>query len=447
VTLLTNTPLTSLQVEEIIRSAAAGCRSDVELRAYYKSIIELNRLRSTPVRSSPRYRDRDNLKLLMISGMTPGIGHGGGLRLFDIINELPESYSVDLYCKYKQSSDLNSLDQLRSRLSSVQTVRKLKPEKILRWLSTENKLNGYYDVIQFEYPSTVELISRLSGHTRRTGYTFMEARTRSLAMDLVREYGNKSDGYFFAQCREFVGSLCLDAKAMRDADFTIAVTKEDAEFCGAIGGTTPEVAPHAVSSVILKDARETRNPERFDECPKAAVFVGYYGHTPNVDALEWYLEYVHAEVCKRVPGYRIYIVGGGDTSAQRKRTRNDLSIVFSGWVERLGPWIAKGSICISPLISGAGLRGKINQYSVYKRPTVSTSIGVSGTNYVHRESVLIADDPAEFANSMVELMQDGALWSRICQGGQEVASTWTWPRMIKNVRRIYENWDPAQCTR
>ncbi len=202
---------------------------------------------------------------------------------------------------------------------------------------------------------------------------------------------------------------------------------------------TPEIVPHGVSSLILDDVRNTEISTDFSALPRAAVFVGYYAHLPNIEAVEWYLRDIHPSVLRRVPQFKVYIVGGGDLGELKREFEGDDSIVFTGWVECLGPWIAKGSICISPLVSGAGLRGKINQYSSYGRPTVSTSIGTQGIEYEDRKSVLIADGPVGFADAMVELMENEEVWTRVCRGSQVVASNWQWSRLIGKIREIYES--------
>lgn len=434
-------------VDAVIRSAPKECRNTEELQKYYDSVTEQNNFAARHEPTPLELTSRKGPRVLIVSGMAPSIKHGGGLRLFDIVSELPEKYEIDLYCRYRRELDKSSVDLLRPRLSSVRLVRKLRLGKLLDWVSNQSRRNGYYDIIQFEYPKSIKLIPHLARYTRRVGFTFMECHTRSLAIDLVAAINKDPSEIPPEICKRLILSLCAEASALYHCDFTIAVTEEDAAFCQAMGETAPAVIPHGVSSVILNDARETGISTNFNELRKAAVFVGYYGHPPNIDAVRWYLKYVHRAVVEKIPGYRVYIVGGGDTSTLKQEFKDDASIVFSGWVDRLGPWIAKGSICISPLISGAGLRGKINQYSAYKRPTVSTSIGISGIEYEDGKSVLIADDPIQFARSMVTLMQDRDVWSNILRGSQEVASNWMWPRVISEICNIYEEQEPREPSR
>jgi glycosyltransferase involved in cell wall biosynthesis len=55
-------------------------------------------------------------------------------------------------------------------------------------------------------------------------------------------------------------------------------------------------------------------------------------------------------------------------------------------------------------------------------PAVSTSIGIEGFDIRHNEHVLVADSPEAFADSIVRLAGDEALWNRIAKRGREWAS-------------------------
>lgn len=51
-------------------------------------------------------------------------------------------------------------------------------------------------------------------------------------------------------------------------------------------------------------------------------------------------------------------------------------------------------------------------------PSVSTSIGVEGLDLRDGEHILVADDPAAFADSTVRLLTDADLWERLASQGQ-----------------------------
>jgi len=62
---------------------------------------------------------------------------------------------------------------------------------------------------------------------------------------------------------------------------------------------------------------------------------------------------------------------------------------------------------------GSGTRLKLLEAMAYKAPIVATSIGAEGIDYTNRENILIADEAAVFANSVVELLNDRLLAKHI----------------------------------
>jgi glycosyltransferase involved in cell wall biosynthesis len=50
-------------------------------------------------------------------------------------------------------------------------------------------------------------------------------------------------------------------------------------------------------------------------------------------------------------------------------------------------------------------------------PVVATSIAVEGMNLIDHEHVLVADEPQDFARSLIEIYESEELWNRLSQNG------------------------------
>lgn len=74
-------------------------------------------------------------------------------------------------------------------------------------------------------------------------------------------------------------------------------------------------------------------------------------------------------------------------------------------------------VAVAPLLSGAGVKGKIGQAMMLGTPVVATPVAVEGMFVVHGESCMVADNTSDFAEAIVRLHQDCALWGRLVQGG------------------------------
>jgi glycosyltransferase involved in cell wall biosynthesis len=370
--------------------------------------------------------------------MFPSIEHGGGLRLFDIISQLAEEHEVDLFSVYDPDLDQHSLELLSTKLGQVKLVdvATMTPANIQEWLTSLERLPGHYHIIQCEYPHSVPLIESLRSFGGKIGFTFMECMTKSFLIKMRNAIHEKDFVNLGPFVKWFWKISAAEMQAMAAADFTIAVTPEDADFLERITGRRPEIIPTCLSpSEVINKVQSSKHikPEG-----NTVVFLGYFGHFPNIDSGKWYLNHVHQEVKRHIPDYRFLVVGAGDTSELQKLSSHDASVEYTGRVDDIVPYIMQGKVCILPLISGAGIRGKLNQYSIAGRPSVSTTIGNLGLNYEDGKSVLIADEPRYFAAAIVKLLTDDALNQKIATQAQAYAEeNFTWERHLARLVEIY----------
>jgi glycosyltransferase involved in cell wall biosynthesis len=50
-------------------------------------------------------------------------------------------------------------------------------------------------------------------------------------------------------------------------------------------------------------------------------------------------------------------------------------------------------------------------------PVVATSVAVDGTELRDREEILVADEPQDFAEALIQLYESEELWSRLSENG------------------------------
>src|SRR5262249_31284786 len=155
-----------------------------------------------------------------------------------------------------------------------------------------------------EYPEAAPLIEPLRHWGRRSFFTMVECLTLAALIDLARG-GDLADAAV-----RFVRSYGLERSAFTAAHHGIAVTDVDAAFAARCFGVRPLVVPTCVSEREIRRHLRPMAPQG-----KTALFVGYFDHYANRSALEWYLREVHARVAKRIPEYRLRVVGRGDLSS------------------------------------------------------------------------------------------------------------------------------------
>lgn len=382
------------------------------------------------------------LRILVVSGLFPAIQHGGGLRLFDILHGLAAEHEVDLYSVYNREKDLHSLELIKDKLDNIWLIddeqmidHEVTKNDIENWLKDIGKNDHYYDVIQLEYPHTIYLTNFMKQYGGKVGFTFMECLTKSNVIK-IQEMQTSNN---LSEMSKFAGDLwrfAISEKfALENADFLIAVTPEDADFLERLCPRRPQVVPTCLSDLEIISKVEVSTVKAENGC---VAFLGYFGHYPNIDSMKWYLTDIHPLLKSKLPEYKLLVIGAGDTSQLKELAREDDRVEFTGRVDDVIPYIQKASVCILPLITGAGIRGKLNQYSIAGRPSVSTTIGNKGLNYEHNVSVMIANEAPDFANAVMQLLTDNNKNSAMAAQAKTYAqANFTWDRHLKTLVEIF----------
>jgi hypothetical protein len=152
---------------------------------------------------------------------------------------------------------------------------------------------------------------------------------------------------------------------------------------------------------------------------KDIVFVGGYQHSPNIDAVQYFVTEIMPLLRQQLPGVRFYAVGSKVPAEIQVLASED--VIITGFVEDLTPLLDKMRISVAPLRYGAGIKGKIGTAMAVGLPVVATPLAAEGMSLTNGENILVADGAKAIADAIVKLYQDEALWNRISQNGLEFA--------------------------
>lgn len=161
-----------------------------------------------------------------------------------------------------------------------------------------------------------------------------------------------------------------------------------------------------------------RNPVGF--APRQHMFfLGGFGHTPNVDAVLWFVEAIWPAIHAALPEVEFHIIGA-EAPAQIRELGKCPGVRVIGFVADLNAVLTQYRISVAPLRYGAGIKGKLGAALGAGVPSVSTSIGAEGMGIHDGLHALVRDEAAAFAQAATALYSDEALWSRIAANGQKL---------------------------
>jgi glycosyltransferase involved in cell wall biosynthesis len=145
------------------------------------------------------------------------------------------------------------------------------------------------------------------------------------------------------------------------------------------------------------------------------LFIGSFQHRPNIDAVLFFAQRILPLVSPRLRDAKFFIIG--DNAPPEIVALANEKIVVTGLQRDARPFFDSVKLSVAPLRFGAGVKGKINQSMAFGVPVVATSLAVDGTELRDRQDILVADDPQDFAEALIELYGSEELWNRLSENG------------------------------
>jgi O-antigen biosynthesis protein len=228
-----------------------------------------------------------------------------------------------------------------------------------------------------------------------------------------------------------------ELRLMKRSDVTLVVSPTELELLQRLVPT----AHVAVVSNVHDFSSSGRKPEGCAS-RRGLLFVGNFNHPPNQQAVRALLEDVLPEASRILAGggggafggaagasaveeeLVLHIVGSNrgldvDPATLSAAGGAKIAVQFHGWLSDVELELLYRSVklVVAPLMSGAGVKGKINQAMLYGVPVVATPIAAEGMHLVDGVNCMLASTAREFAEKLAAAYRDCELWERLVRGG------------------------------
>lgn len=140
----------------------------------------------------------------------------------------------------------------------------------------------------------------------------------------------------------------------------------------------------------------------------SVMVIGSMNFKPNVEGVDWFLNWVWPIVQKRLPNARFEIYGSGISSECLERWKGFSGVTVKGFVVCVENAYASNALVVSPVRRGAGTNVKVVEAGFYSRACVTTVIGSRGfVEEGYDEDLLpVADHPDGMALRIVQLLEN-----------------------------------------
>lgn len=329
----------------------------------------------------------------------------------------------------KRALQLRSLLSLRSFEHHRCAVPALQQE-VDRLLRAER-----FDVVNVEFTYLSDLRLRQSPPGGRAPKIVVG--THELAYEIVRQVARSDVGLgrrAYAELNWRKLRRDEDA-AFRGADGLSACSEADrARLLAHVPGKPVVVVPNAADVDFYRP-----RPEDPAVDPDTVVFFGLLSTFPNIDGVTFFLRDVWPRVAQERPRARCRIIGGRASESLRDLAAASPRVEMVGFVEDLRPHLASAGVLVVPLRLGGGTRLKICEGMAMGKAIVSTTLGAEGIDAAHERDILIADDPARFAASVVRVLDDRALAGRLGSAARTLAEErYSWRAAARSLEGFFD---------
>jgi GT2 family glycosyltransferase/glycosyltransferase involved in cell wall biosynthesis len=358
----------------------------------------------------------ETLRVLFVSPypICPPV-HGGGVFMYQTVRQLARLCELHLIVLLDYPHERKPHEELEKICASVEyiirmegrrkAIGSIEPYAVrefrnrnLAWLIHRQIYTRRIDVLQLEYT----VLGQYAGQFRRISSILFEHDIyfQSIARRLPYMIGPITR----IQARwEYLRSLRYELRLLPHADRVQVCSNDNARYVESFlpqlrGRIDPEY--RAGIDTSLYAFRDTGRE------PFTMLFLGSFRHLPNAEALQWFVRRVLPLVRAREPRAKLVVIGS-DPPPRHSLPEAD-AIELIGFVDDVRDALSRYALFVCPILSGSGVRVKLLEAFAAGIPVVSTRIGAEGLASVDGEICGLADDPAGFAERVLQAMEQPA---------------------------------------
>jgi GT2 family glycosyltransferase len=218
----------------------------------------------------------------------------------------------------------------------------------------------------------------------------------------------------------------LELDVIRRADVTLSYTETEAAVI---------VSHNFAAGRVMRCpwvVEPTENAAPF-QGRSGVAFLGNFRHPPNEEAMVYFLKEVMPGLRERLPDVKLHIYGSNMTDRLRAMASED--VVIEGFVDQVEEVYDRCRVFVAPLLSGAGIKGKVIGALAAGTPSVISPLAAEGVGVSAGVEAIVAETPAEWVGAISSLYSDERRWTAMSERARAlVAANFSFEQGVQRMR-------------
>ncbi len=379
------------------------------------------------------------MKLLMILSRVPyPLEKGDKLRAYHQLRCLSQKHEVHLFClndtslhpdaisilsQFCKSIRIEKINKLQIAWNAFKSIFNGKPFQVSYFhnCKAQKKLNKYIQEIKPEhiYCQLIRTAEYVKEQNLSKTIDFQD--TFSVSYQLRSE---KSRGF---------KKLFLSWEARRVKKYESEIYRSFDQHT-LISENDRELFPHPER----RNIKIIKNGVDFDffkpqmlEKKYDLVFIGNMSYLPNIDAAVFLCKSI-VPIVLRKQKIKV-LIAGANPHPQVQALANEW-VDVCGWVEDIRKCYAVSQIFVAPMRIGTGLQNKLLEAMAMQLPCITSPLANLALEAEHHKEILIAETKEEFANAILELLNNPQIHHDIAQTGYRyIQQNFSWERETEKI--------------
>jgi glycosyltransferase involved in cell wall biosynthesis len=221
-------------------------------------------------------------------------------------------------------------------------------------------------------------------------------------------------------------------KKWNRVDISIAVSESQKESVSSyLPDINIDVIPHGIDTDYFRAVD-------VEQGSPTLIISGGMDRLLSVRGVLWFYNDVYPLIKKKIPKVKLYIVGKSPAK-EILQLSADESVLVTGYVKDLRPYFSHAWVVVAPLSDNFGVKVRVLQAMAVGKPVVSTSMVTSGIDVSAGENIILADDPRDFAERVIELLTNEELRNRIGANARKLMEEeYSWERLTDELNKVLE---------